>query len=317
VTAIAARVRGQLVSAGTRLVAALPEAPLRVTFRLAGDFAWARHGRGVRQLETNLQRVTGAALTKNELRRLSRQAMRSYARYWLEFLRLPELGHDRILGRMHVEGEQFLADAMALGRGAILALPHAGNWDHAGAWVALRGYPFTTVAERLEPASVFDRFVAIREQLGMEVLPLTGGDRNSFAVLMQRLRAGKLVCLVAERDLGDGGVEVSFFGGATRMPPGPAALALTTGAALLPVVLWFTPDGGPGGGWGARITQAIEVPAEGDRKAKIATMTQRLADDFAAGIAEHPADWHMLQRLWLADFAVDSGNPDQTDKIKA
>jgi lauroyl/myristoyl acyltransferase len=137
----------------------------------------------------------------------------------------------------------------------------------------------------------------------MEVLPLTGGDRNTFAVLMQRLRSGKLVCLVAERDMGEGGVDVSFFGEPTRMPPGPAALALTTGAALLPVVLWFTSDGGPGGGWGARIVGPVEVPADGDRKAKIARMTQDMADAFAAGIREHPVDWHMLQRLWLADSA--------------
>jgi lauroyl/myristoyl acyltransferase len=294
----APQLKGRLISGGTRLIAALPEAPLRLLFRLGGDFAWSRHGRGVRQLEKNLARVTGAP----DVRQLSRTAMRSYARYWLEFLRLPQLGRDRILGRMSVEGKQILDDAMALGRGAILALPHAGNWDHAGAWVALQGYPFTTVAERLEPASVFDRFVAIRERIGMEVLPLTGGDRNTFAVLMQRLRAGKLVCLVAERDLGESGVQVSFFGEPTRMPPGPAALALATGAALLPVVLWFTDDGGPGGGWGARIWPAIEVPAEGDRKSKIAAMTQGLANDFAAGIAEHPADWHMLQRLWLADL---------------
>jgi lauroyl/myristoyl acyltransferase len=304
VRARSARVRGGLISAGSRLVAALPEAPLRAVFRVGADVAWVRHGRGVQQLEANLRRVVGPEVSEREARRLSRRAMRSYARYWLEFLRLPELGQDRILSRMKVEGEQFLADAMARGNGAILALPHAGNWDHAGAWVALRGYPFTTVAERLEPAAVFDRFVEIRERLGMEVLPLTGGDRNSFAVLMQRLRAGKLVCLVAERDMGEGGVEVSFFGEPTRMPPGPAALALTTGAALLPVVLWFTKDGGPGGGWGARITASIEVPVDGDKRSKIAAMTQQLADDFAAGIAEHPADWHMMQRLWLDDVAT-------------
>ncbi len=284
----------------------MPEAPLRLLFRFGADVAWARHGVGVRQLETNLRRVTatGAAgnVSEKQLRRLSRAGMRSYARYWLEFLRLPELGNARILDRMATQGEQILDDAMARGRGAILALPHAGNWDHAGAWVALKGYPFTTVAERLEPASVFDRFVAIRERLGMEVLPLTGGDRNTFAVLMRRLRAGKLVCLVAERDLGESGVQVSFFGEPTRMPPGPAALAVATGAALLPVTLWFTDDGGPGGGWGARIWPAIESPTDGDRNAKVATMTQELADTFAAGIAEHPADWHMLQRLWLADL---------------
>ena len=172
----------------------------------------------------------------------------------------------------------------------------------------LQGYPFTTVAERLEPASVYDRFVAIRERIGMEVLPLTGGDRRHLRGVDAAAAGGQTRLPGGRTRLGESGVEVSFFGEPTRMPPGPAALAVTTGAALLPVVLWFTDDGGPGGGWGARIWPAIEVPAEGDRRSKIAAMTQELADAFAAGIAEHPADWHMLQRLWLADSHATGAN---------
>jgi KDO2-lipid IV(A) lauroyltransferase len=282
------------------LAKVLPEALMRPLFRLAADVAWRRRGRGVLQLERNLRRLVGPSMSDAELSALSRRAMRSYARYWLEFFRLPVLGRDRIVGRMVVEGEDRLASAMAAGRGAILALPHSGNWDHAGAWVALRGYPFATVAERLKPESLFDRFVTVRERLGMEVLALTGGH-NAFAVLLKRLREGKLVCLVTERDLGDSGVEVSFFGEPMSMPAGPAALAVSTGAALLPVGLWFTDDGGPGGGWGAVIHPAIEPPTEGDRQAKITDMTQRLADAFAVDIAAHPQDWHMLQPLWHAD----------------
>jgi KDO2-lipid IV(A) lauroyltransferase len=229
--------------------------------------------------------------------------MRSYARYWLEFFRLPRLRHDRILGRMQVCGEHHLRDAIAAGRGTILALPHSGNWDHAGAWVTLHGWPFTTVAERLEPGWLFDRFVGIRERLGMEVLALTG-DRGSYGVLRERLRAGGLVCLVSERDMSTGGVAVRFFGAEMTMPAGPAALALATGATLLPIGLWFTPDGGPGGGWGAVVHPPIPAPAEGDRRAKIAEMTQQLADAFAADIGAHPQDWHMLQPLWPADRRV-------------
>jgi KDO2-lipid IV(A) lauroyltransferase len=171
------------------------------------------------------------------------------------------------------------------------------NWDHAGAWAVLSGLPFTTVAERLQPEALFDRFVAFRASLGMEVLPLTGGERPPFPVLADRLRAGRLVCLLADRDLTARGVPVTFFGEPTRMPAGPAALALQTGAALVPVTLWFT-----SAGTRARIHPELPRPPGPDRPAVIRTMTQALADVFAAGIAEHPADWHMLQRLWLADL---------------
>ena len=117
---------------------------------------------------------------------------------------------------MIFQGEEFLADALAGGRGVVLALPHSGNPDHVGAWLVLRGHPFTTVAERLQPEALFDRFVAARQKVGMEVLPLTGGGRTTFAVLLARLRAGKTLCLVADREFGDGGIEVSFFGEPAR-----------------------------------------------------------------------------------------------------
>ena len=73
----------------------------------------------------------------------------------------------------------------------------------------------------------------------MEVLPLTGAERSPYGILRERLRDGGVVCLLADRDLTASGVEVSFFGETARMPAGPAALALATGAALLPVTLTF------------------------------------------------------------------------------
>jgi lauroyl/myristoyl acyltransferase len=292
---------------GATLVRVAPETLVRPLFRLIADVIWRRHGRSVQQLERNLRRVVGPDVPDAEFNALVRKAMRSYARYWLEFFRLPVLGPQRILGRMLFTGEDFLSEALAQGRGAVLALPHSGNWDHAGAWLVLRGFPFTTVAERLRPEALFDRFVAVREKVGMEVLPLTGGGRTTFAVLLQRLRAGRTLCLVADREFGDGGIEVSFFGELAMMPAGPASLALATGAALLPACLWYSDEGGPGGSWCGWIREEIKPPTHGDKRAKIAAMTQSLADRFAEGIAEHPQDWHMLQPLWLAD--VRSGAP--------
>jgi KDO2-lipid IV(A) lauroyltransferase len=224
--------------------------------------------------------------------------MRSYMRYWRESFRLPVWDADRIARSFAPEGHERIGEILAAGRGVVLALPHMGNWDLAGAWVVSHlGHRFTTVAERLKPESLFDRFVAYREGLGMEVLPLTGGA-NTLATLAKRLRAGSMVCLVGDRDLSASGVRVRFMDEATRMPAGPAALAVQTGAALLPVTLWY--DGTPV--MQGRVHPEIEVPAEGGRREKIAAMTQALADVWAEAIREHPQDWHMLQRFWLADL---------------
>lgn len=289
---------------GWRVVCRVPERWARWVFRQIADWAWRRQGPTVQQLEANLARVTRAAhpdTPVTDLRELSRQGMRSYLRYWLEVFRLPVIPSEEILGRMRCTGEEETAFAhMAAGRGVIFALPHMGNWEHAGAWIVLRGAgKFTTVAERLRPAALFDRFVAFRESLGMEVLPHSGGA-SRFGVLARRLRAGGLVCLLCERDLTGTGIEVEFFGEPARMMGGPAALAIHTGAALMPVTLWYSgPD------WGAHIHPEIPVPGGGDRAEKAALMTQQLAQVFEEAITRHPEDWHMFQKVFVADLDPD------------
>lgn len=276
------------------VVPRVPEEWARGLFRLIADIVWRRQGAGVQRLEANLLRVVPGASGK-ELRALSRDGMRSYLRYWLEAFRLPSYDPQRVLDGLYVENFPTITDTLESGRGVLLALPHMGNWDHAGAWLTLRGVPFTTVVQRLRPERLYDAFVAYRESLGMEVLPLTGSG-SVAGTLARRLRGGGLVSLVADRDILGSGTEVKFFGEAASMAAGPAALALQTGAALLPVTLWFTEEGCRG-----RVHDEVPVPADGDRASRIAAMTQRMADAFAEGIAAHPEDWHMLQPIFLAD----------------
>ncbi|MFI6936086.1 phosphatidylinositol mannoside acyltransferase [Streptomyces sp. NPDC050287] len=290
------RVTDALYGLGWGVVKKLPE-PVAVRLgRGIADLAWKRRGKGVRRLESNYARVVPGA-GPERLAELSRAGMRSYLRYWMESFRLPAWSPDRIKGGFDPKDVHHLTEGLAAGKGVILALPHMANWDLAGAWVttALRT-PFTTVAERLKPETLYDRFVAYREGLGMEVLPHSGG--TAFGTLARRLRDGGLVCLVAERDLSSSGVEVRFFGEATRIPAGPALLAQQTGALLLPVTLWY--DDSPV--MRGRVHPPVEVPESGTRAEKTSVMAQALADAFATGIADHPEDWHMLQRLWLKDL---------------
>ncbi|MFI6476139.1 phosphatidylinositol mannoside acyltransferase [Streptomyces sp. NPDC050516] len=290
------RLTDALYGLGWATVKKLPEPVANGLGRRIADQVWKRRGKSVLRLESNLARVVPDA-TPERLADLSQAGMRSYMRYWMESFRLPSWSKDRMANGFVPEDVHHLTDALASGRGVVLALPHMGNYDLAGAWVTTKlATPFTTVAERLKPETLYDRFVAYRESLGMEVLPHVGG--SAFGTLARRLRAGGLVCLVADRDLSASGVEVKFFGEQTRMPAGPAMLAQQTGALLLPVTLWY--DDSPI--MKGRVHPPIEVPETGDRASKTSLMTQTLADAFATGIADHPEDWHMLQRLWLADL---------------
>ncbi len=287
-----------LYALGWTAVKHMPEGAARRLFTRIADRTWAKRGKGVRQLEKNLARVLGVPPQDPRVRRLSREAMRSYLRYWLESFRLPVMSRERIVSGMHITGYEQIERILGEGRGVVVALPHMGNYDHAGAWLVAQGRPLTTVNERLKPESLFERFVAYRESLGFEILALTGSDVSVFGVLARRLREGRVVCLVADRDLTATGIEVDFFGGPARLPGGPAALAVQTKAALLPVTLWYEGDG-----WGARVHEEIPDPGEGDRKARTRAMTQSLADAFAEGISAHPADWHMLQKVWVEDLS--------------
>lgn len=281
---------------GWSAVKRLPEPVATALGRRAADNAWRRRGPRVRQLEANLARVVPEA-DEAALRALSRDGMRSYLRYWTESFRLPVWSRERIGASLRLDDAHHLTDAVAARRGAVLALPHLANWDLAGSWLVTElGIPFTTVAERLRPERLFDRFIAYREGLGMEVVAHDGG--SAFGLLARRLRAGGVVALVADRDLSASGVPVTFFGEPARMPAGPALLAQQTGAALLPVSLWYDDTPVMRG----RVMPPLPVPADGTRAERTAALTQALADRFAEAIAEHPRDWHMLQRLWTADL---------------
>ncbi|MES4890602.1 phosphatidylinositol mannoside acyltransferase [Streptomyces sp. NPDC096012] len=292
----AERLTDTLYGLGWSTVKKLPEPAAVRLGRAVADLAWKQRGKGVRRLEANYARVVPDA-GPERLAELSRAGMRSYLRYWMESFRLPAWSAERVRSGFEAKDLHHLTDGLAAGRGVILALPHLANWDLAGAWVTTAlETPFTTVAERLKPETLYDRFVAYREGLGMEVLPHSGG--SAFGTLARRLRDGGLVCLVADRDLSASGVEVDFFGDRARMPAGPALLAQQTGALLLPVTLWY--DDSPV--MKGQVHAPVEVQESGTRAERTSVMTQALADAFASGIADHPQDWHMLQRLWLADL---------------
>ena len=277
---------------GWRVVRALPERLATTIFDAGADYAARRNG-GPQQLRRNLARVVGVP-PEQVPDELVRDSLRSYARYWREAFRLPsmDLAETKAKVDRTVVGTEHLDKAMAEGKGAILALPHTGNWDMAGVWCTQTWGGLSTVAERLKPESLYQRFVAYRESLGFEIFPLSGGESPPFGELAKRLRANKVVCLLGERDLAAKGVPVTFFGEPTRMPAGPAKLAIETGAALLPVHCWFVD-----GGWGFSIDPPIDVSVG------VEGATQALADRFEANIAAHPADWHMLQPLWLDDLS--------------
>ena len=279
--------------AGWRIVRWLPERTAYHLAYAAADFLTKRNGKNVVRLRSNLRRVK-PDITSLDLDLLVFAGMRSYMRYWCDTFRFPDWSPERVRGTVTVTNEHLLLDAISAKTGVIVSLPHAGNWDHAGAYFCAKGIPLVTVAERLKPEKLFLKFLQYRQAMGMEVLPLDG---RVLGTLAQRLRQGALVALVADRDLSRTGINVEFFGGPSRMPAGPALLALKTNAPLITAFVSYTDSG-------IHIDfKLIILPSAGSEVQKVSEIVQMTAKHFEEGISEHPEDWHMLQRIWTdGDF---------------
>lgn len=279
--------------AGWRLVRWLPE---KTAYRLAywvADFLTKRNGKSVSRLRSNLSR-TQPNISSAQLDTLVSKAMRSYMRYWCDTFRFPDWSAQRVSATVSVTNEHLLLDAIAAKTGVIVSLPHAGNWDHAGAYFCAKGINLVTVAERLKPEKLFLKFLEYRQAMGMEVLPLDG---KVMGTLAQRLGQGALVALVADRDLSRSGIAVEFFGGSSRMPAGPALLTIKSKAPLITAFVSYTESG-------IHIDfNEVLIPSTGSDDERVHQIVQTTAQHFEAGISKHPEDWHMLQRIWTdGDF---------------
>ena len=261
---------------GWRLVRFLPEKFAYLLFYAIGDYVYRRNGKSIKRLRSNLQIVSN--LQNVELEHLTKDAMRSYMRYWCDTFRFPDWGKSRIFDTVELVDSHCLTDPLDKGEGVVVALPHSGNWDHAAAYFLGRGYRAVTVAERLKPERLFQAFLKYRQDIGLEILST---DMRTLPTLIDRAKSGFIIALVADRDLSSNGVEVNFFNKIAKMPAGPSLIAERAGVELIGAFISYTNNG-------------IKINFK-----KLEKTVQAQADFFATEIAKRPVDWHMLQRIWI------------------
>lgn len=279
----------------------LPAPVAAVAARSIGSLLAVGMGGRRRVVEGNLARIHGRDLGSLERSREVQRTFDSYARYWLESFRLADATPARLDEGMVAEGMPLLDEALAGGKGVIMALPHLGGWDFGGAWLASRGYPITVVVEPLQPPELFEWFADMRRALGLTVVPL---GPSAGKVVLQALRRNEVVGLLCDRDIDGSGVDVELFGARTTLPAGPVTLALRTGAPVLPTAVYFE-----GRGHHGVIRPPLPLERRGMLRADVATGTQLLADALAALIARAPEQWHVLQPNWPEDESGDGVRP--------
>lgn len=278
--------------AGVGLVGALPGPVMR---RLGQGFGrvWAIVDRNRRAMaRRHAGRLVGDGV---DLDGFSMEMMRSYGRYYAEALWLRARRVESMLAETEVQGLEKIIAARDAGTGMIYALPHMGNWEAAAPIAGSVGVPVVAVAEVLPNRRITDWFSEMRAEMGIEVV-LATGRIEVMRRLEEAIFANKAVALLSDRDLRGKGVQVEFFGEKTTLPPGPATLALRTGAPLLPVGCYFMD-----GGYRVVIHDPMTLPEEGSRSEKVAALTQALAIRLEGIIGEAPEQWHLVQPNWPSD----------------
>lgn len=279
-----------------RTVRILPERLAYLIFQVLAKIAYLRNGKRVKRLRKNYQTVS-PELSKDELEQNVQQGLGSAMRYWCDTFRISDWSFERIASTVKTKNEEYLLRPIQEKRGLIVALPHAGNWDHAGAYFCSKGIRVNTVAEHLKPEKLFRKFLAHREAMGMRVLDLNAGV---FAELERILESGELVALVADRDLSKSGIDVDFFGKIARMPAGPALLAYKTKCDLITAYVSFNKNG-----IFINFTAPIAIDYSTNQESEVRRVTQLLANQFALDIKSDMTSWHMQQRIFIDESFVE------------
>lgn len=280
---------------GVGLVGLLPGSVVRSLGRAFGS-VWGLLDRERKTMaRRHADRVLGNGADPD---RVSTEMMRSYGRYYAEALWARARRVEGMLAETEVEGLEKIINAHNAGTGMIYALPHMGNWEAAAPIAIAEGIPVVAVAEVLPNRRITDWFTEMRAEFGIEIV-LATGRLEVMRKLEQAISDNKAVALLSDRDLKRKGVEVEFFGERTTMPPGPATLAVRTGAPLFPVGCYFRD-----GGYRVVVHDALPMPQEGSRSEKVVALTQALARELEEIVRQAPDQWHLVVPNWPSDERV-------------
>ena len=283
----------------SRLARIIPASAIAVVTAVVVPIACAFMRKQRPIVARNMRRVN-PELQGHKLRHAVRKSYESYARYFIETFRLPMLSKKAIDSKISVKGFEHIENALKLGKGVILALPHLGGWEWSGRWLIHQGHNLNAVVEKLDSQALFQMFVNLRTSYGVNVIPL---DDKAGVAVQEALAKNEIVALLCDRDLQGSGIEAEFFGERTTVPAGPAFFALRTGAALLPLGTYFAKGLDQ---HETVVRPAINVQRTGSLRDDMSRVTQDLVHELEALIKKKPDQWPLFQPNWPSDKIVET-----------
>ncbi len=279
-----------IIHAGAFLSRIIPRSWRYLVGTAVGDLVYWIWGEKRRILLLNMATVLNLSPRDPRVRRLALKSMRNYCKYLIEFLELPVMSStDREIASMKLQGLEHLYNALARGKGTILASAHFGTIEVGGLRLS-DITDFHAVYDTFRPEYLDHLIQRKRREKGINLIRANNGRE-----MLRVLRAGGTLALLFDKPMAPAkGVKVHFFGRLTAVPSGPAMLALKTGATILPVYLIRHADKS----FECVLFPPVAWTASGDRDADVQTIMQKLVDTLQSAVHARPDQWYMFRPMW-------------------
>ncbi|MBN1503607.1 MAG: lysophospholipid acyltransferase family protein [Candidatus Eisenbacteria bacterium] len=251
------------------------------------DLNFAFNTRSRRAVIANLRRVLGKSVDEAEMTRVAKRTFRNFALSIVDFLRFPILSRKSLTGMVDGETLAVIRRELESGKGVILLGAHVGNWEVGGAMLARSGIRLSAVALPHRNRLIDRFFVKRRRSKGINVV----SSRRAASELLAALRRNECVAILGDRNVVGSGVRREFFGSPAVLPYGYVALALRTGAAIVPTFAVREK--------GSRFRLCVEEPIRpGAGATAFEDVLSRSLRALEKCVREYPDQWFAFEPIW-------------------
>ena len=223
-------------------------------------------------------------------RAMARAMFAHFGSLLLELLKFSTYSPERMLAAIDVEGEDRARQAYARQRGVLFFTGHFGYWEIQALVEPLLGHPISVLARPLDNARLHEMLERIRTRTGNSVIYRQGAVRK----VLRELAGNHGIAMLIDQHLHTpDAVYVDFFRRRAATTSALAALALRTGAPVVPVFALPLPHGR------YRLVYEHPVdPPQADTPDAVREFTQRCTDVLEMYVRRHPELWLWMHRRW-------------------
>jgi Kdo2-lipid IVA lauroyltransferase/acyltransferase len=270
-------------------ICVLPAGSARSVGRFLGRMVFCLDWKHRKIAMDNLRQSLPEKLNASELRQIAQSSFGELGFNLVELLRIPRFVREDWRSSFRVRGEEHIREAFSRSRGIIFVISHFGNWEYLGFMPRLLSFPGAAVGQKIKNPAVDGLIKDTRELIGLDLL----SKREVASSIKDYLAKNGAVAILADQRARQMSIDIPFLGRPALTTAAPAVFALKTGAALIPVFIYFEDDK-----YQVVFEEEVEAPTGLSVKKSIAEMTRRFTAVFEEKIRERPELWFWVHRRW-------------------